>query len=61
MSHITSRTLAAVAALFPALLLAPVSASAATGPEEAQGAQLQQSLQQGERGCSDLSDSEFTW
>jgi Short C-terminal domain len=40
-------------------LASPLSASAETGSEEVQGAQLLQSVQQGSKSCSDLSDSGF--
>lgn len=59
MSRTTSRTLALTAAFFSAVLLSPLGALAQTGSEETQGAQLLQSVQQGDKGCSDLSNSDF--
>jgi hypothetical protein len=59
MSHITSRSLGTFSALLLLLLIAAGSAEAQTSSEEAQGAQLLQSVQRGQKSCSDLTSDEF--
>lgn len=59
MNRLASCAVALTAAVVPAALIGPAAGLAQTGTEEAQGAQLLQSVQQGKKTCSDLDASDF--
>ena len=59
MSRITRRTFPIAAALLFALSLGASGALAQTGSEQTQGAALLRSVQQGQKSCTQLTDSDF--